>query len=196
MQSAQLAVSVTDRDHSLGPRNAPVTLVEYGDFECAHCARAHPIVQGIRRYMGEDLRLVYRHFPLTAGHPHAVRAAEAAEAAGAQGKFWEMADSLFRSQNALDYKELLLHAARIGIDAGRVSRELIARVFARDVRDDLRGGIRSAVNCTPTFFINGIRYDGNWADAAEFIQVLSDAAMIPAVGPRGSATSRRREWSR
>jgi len=188
MQSPQLVVRVTDRDHSLGPSNAPVTLVEYGDFECAHCARAHPIVQGIRRYMGEDLRFVYRHFPLTAGHPYAVRAAEVAEAAGAQGKFWQMLDALFRAQDALDYEELLLHAARIGVDARRVSRELIAHVFAAEVRDHLRGGIRSGVYGTPTFFINEMRYDGNWSDAAEFIQVLSDAATSPALGLRGPAT--------
>jgi protein-disulfide isomerase len=187
MQTAQLAVRVTDRDHSLGPKNAPVTLVEYGDFECAHCARAHPLMHGIRRYMGEDLRLVYRHFPLTAGHPYAARAAEVAEAASAQGKFWQMLDTLFRAQHPLEDEELLLHAAGIGIDAGRLSRELIAHVFAGKVRDDLRGGIRSGVFGTPTFFINEMRYDGNWLDAAEFIQALSDAATTPAAGLRGRA---------
>jgi protein-disulfide isomerase len=187
MQLSQLAVRVTDRDHSLGPSHAPVTLVEYGDFECGHCARAHPIIHGIRRYMGDDLRLVYRHFPLTAAHPYAVRAAEVAEAAGAQGKFWQMLDALFGTQRALDDEELLRHAARIGIDARRVSRELIAHVFAGEVRDDLRGGIRSGVYGTPTFFINATRYDGDWSVAAEFIQVLSEAATRPAVGLRSPA---------
>ena len=176
MPSAQLVVPINERDHSLGPVNAPVTLVEYGDFECPHCARAHPIVQGIRRYMGDELRLAYRHFPLAEAHPHAQSAAEASEAAGAQGRFWEMHDILFRNQHALEDDDLLLYAARVGVDAGRVARELAVRTWARKVRDDFRGGVRSGVNGTPTFFINGVRYDGNWADATEFVQVLTDAA--------------------
>jgi protein-disulfide isomerase len=176
MQTAQLAVPVNERDHTLGPANAPVTLVEYGDFECPHCGRAHPIVQGIRRYMGEQLRFVYRHFPLAEAHPHAESAAEAAEGAGAQGRFWEMHDLLFRNQHALEPEDLLAYAVRIGVDAQRLARELAARTYARKVRDDFRGGIRSGVNGTPTFFINGLRYDGNWADAAEFIQALSEVA--------------------
>ena len=182
MQSAQLTVPVTERDHSLGPSNAPVTLVEYGDFECPHCGRAHPIVQGIRRYMGEQLRFVYRHFPLVEAHPHAEHAAESAEAAGAQGRFWEMHDILFRNQHALEDEDLVLYAARIGVDAQRVARELAAGTHARKVRDDFRGGIRSGVNGTPTFFINGSRFDGNWADTVEFIQALTEAAAQMHVG--------------
>ena len=182
MQSAQLTVPVTARDHSLGPTNAPVMLVEYGDFECPHCGRAHPMVQGIRRYMGDQLRFVYRHFPLAEAHPHAQHAAEASEAAGAQGRFWEMHDILFRNQLLLADEGLVMHAARIGVDAQRVARELAAGTYARRVRDDFQGGIRSGVNGTPTFFINGLRYDGNWADAAEFIQALSEAATQVHVG--------------
>jgi protein-disulfide isomerase len=182
MQSAQLTVPVTERDHSLGPSNAPVTLLEYGDFECPHCGRAHPIVQGIRRYMGEQMRFVYRHFPLVEAHPHAEDAAEAAEAAGAQGRFWEMYDILFRNQHALEDEDLVLYAARIGVDAQRVARELAAGTYARKVRDDFRGGIRSGVNGTPTFFINGYRFDGNWADTVEFIQALTEAAAQMQVG--------------
>jgi protein-disulfide isomerase len=159
-----------------------VTLVEYGDFECPHCGRAHPIVQGIRRYMGEHLRFVYRHFPLVEMHPHAEHAAEAAEAAGAQGRFWEMHDMLFRNQHALEDEDLVLYAARIGVDAQRVARELAAGTYARKVRDDFRGGIRSGVNGTPTFFINGARFDGNWADTVEFIQALTEAAAQVHVG--------------
>jgi protein-disulfide isomerase len=182
MLSAQLAVPVNEKDHTLGPTNAPVTLVEYGDFECPHCGRAHPIVQAIRRYMGEELRFVYRHFPLVEAHPHAQSAAEASEAAGAQGRFWEMHDILFRNQQALEPEDLLLYAARIGVDAQRVARELAAGTWTKKVRDDFRGGVRSGVNGTPTFFVNGVRYDGNWADAAEFVQVLSDVANQAHVG--------------
>ena len=182
MQSAQLFVPVNDRDHTLGPSNAPVTLVEYGDFECPHCGRAHPIVQNIRRFMGEQLRFVFRHFPLVEAHPHAESAAEASEAAGAQGRFWEMHDILFRNQHALDPEDLLVYAGRIGVDAQRVARELLAGSWTKKVRDDFRGGVRSGVNGTPTFFINGIRYDGNWADAADFVQVLTEAATQSHVG--------------
>lgn len=178
MPSAQLAVPVSDRDHTLGPTNAPVTLVEYGDFECPHCGRAHPIVHGIRRYMGDQLQFVYRHFPLVEAHPHAEMAAEAAEAAGAQGRFWDMHDMLFQHQDALDPEDLIAYAARIGVDAKRVARELAGRVHARKVRDDFRGGIRSGVNGTPTFFINGFRWDGNWADVNEFLQALTEAANL------------------
>jgi protein-disulfide isomerase len=182
MPSAHLAVPINDRDHTLGPTNAPVTLVEYGDFECPHCGRAHPIVQGIRRYMGDQLRFIYRHFPLVEAHPHAESAAEAAEAAGAQGRFWEMHDILFLNQHALESEDLLLYAAKIGVEAHRVARELAAGTWTKKVRDDFRGGVRSGVNGTPTFFINGLRYDGNWADTAEFAQVLTDAAAQVQIG--------------
>ncbi|HYU52166.1 MAG TPA: thioredoxin domain-containing protein, partial [Gemmatimonadaceae bacterium] len=117
---------MSDSDHSLGPAGAPVTLVEYGDFECPYCGRAYPIVQGVIRRMGDNLRFVFRHFPLSEAHPHAQHAAEAAEAAGAQGRFWEMHDVLFHNQDALEDADLLTHAASIGIDAQRVARELSA----------------------------------------------------------------------
>ena len=159
-----------------------MTLVEYGDFECPHCRRAHPIVQGVRRYMGDRLRLVFRHFPLTEAHPHAEHAAEAAESAAAQGRFWEMHDMLFRNQEALEDDDLSMYAARIGIDAQQVARELAAGTHAKRVREDFRSGIRSGVNGTPTFFINGSRYDGNWSDTDEFIQVLVAAAAQVHVG--------------
>ena len=176
MYSAQLTVPVTERDHILGPASAPVTLIEYGDFECPHCRRAHPIMQGIVRYMGDNLRFVFRHFPLAEAHPHSQHAAEASEAAAAQGKFWEMHDTLFRNQDALTDRDLIMYAAQLGLDFQRVSEELAAGTYTRRVRDDFRGGVRSGVNGTPTFFINGLRYDGNWADANEFIQVLMDAS--------------------
>src|SRR5207247_2032781 len=99
------------------PDNAPVTLVEYGDFECPHCGRAYPIVKEVRRRLGDDLRYVFRHFPLTQSHPHAEQAAEAAEAAGAKGEFWAMHDELFTHQDALDDVDLAGYAARIGLDA-------------------------------------------------------------------------------
>jgi protein-disulfide isomerase len=176
MQSAQLVVPVTDRDHTAGPSNAPVTLIEYGDFECPYCGRAEPIVESVRRHMGDNMRFVYRHFPLAEAHPHAQHAAEASEAAGAQGKFWEMHDILYANQRALENEDLITYAAKLGVDTERFLSELAAGAFTRKVRDDFRGGVRSGVNGTPTFFINGYRYDGSWADVEGFTQALTDAA--------------------
>jgi len=126
--------------------------------------------------MGDQLRFVYRHFPLVEAHPHAEAAAEASEAAGAQGRFWEMHDMLFGNQQALESGDLVLYAAKIGIDAQRFERELAVGVYARKVRDDFRGGIRGGANGMPTFCINRFRYDGNWADTTEFVQALTEAA--------------------
>lgn len=184
MHSAQLAVPVNERDHFLGPPNAPVTLVEYGDYECPHCARAHPLVQGIRRYMGDSLRLVYRHFPLAEAHPHAQHAAEGAEAAAAQGHFWEMHDLLFANHDALENEDILTYLAQAGADIKRAADELAAGAYTRDVRDDFRSGVRSGVNGTPTFYVNGYRYDGDWADTTEFIQALQEAASQEHAGAR------------
>ena len=115
-----LVLPVGPRDHAKGPANAPVTLVEYGDYECPHCGRAHPIVRSIQHALGERLRFVFRNFPLTEAHPNAENAAEAAEAAGAQGKFWEMHDELFDHQDALEPLDLVTHAMRLGLDADAV----------------------------------------------------------------------------
>ena len=157
-----LMLPVGDRDHVQGPADAPATLVEYGDFECPHCRQAYPIVKRIRSRMGARLRFAFRNFPLTELHPHAQHAAEVAEAAGAQGKFWEMHDRLFERQFALDDEHLIAYAEELGLDAGRVARELAARTYKARVRDDFMSGVRSGVNGTPTFFINGVRHDQPW----------------------------------
>jgi protein-disulfide isomerase len=150
-----------DRDHIRGPRNAPLTLVEYGDYECPYCGRAHPIVNAVRQALGTRLRFVYRHFPLPI-HPNAPVAAEAAESAGAQGHFWEMHDQLFAHQTALDPHSLVTYAAQIGVDQRRFVDDLTHHVFAPRVRHDFMSGVRSGVSGTPTFFINGLRYQGPW----------------------------------
>jgi protein-disulfide isomerase len=139
-----------------------VTLVEYGDFECPHCGRAHPIVKEIQRRLGSELRFVFRHFPLAQIHPHAEHAAEAAEAAGAQGEFWEMHDVLFENQTALADPSLQEYAAKLGLDEQRFQRELISHTHAARVREDFLSGVKSGVNGTPTFFINGVRHDDLW----------------------------------
>jgi protein-disulfide isomerase len=155
-----LAVPVTERDHAQGPVTAPVTLVEYGDYECPHCGAVHPIIQEIQRQMGGTLRFVFRNFPLAAMHRHAMRAAEAAEAAGAQGKFWEMHDRLFDDQEKLEDADLIAHAKAIGLDIPRFESDLTGHVYLPRVQEDYRGAIKSGVKGTPAFFINNVRYKG------------------------------------
>jgi protein-disulfide isomerase len=159
---ARLRSSVSARDHSEGVHDAVVTLVEYGDYECPYCGKAFPIVKELQRRLGSELRFVFRHFPLSQIHPHATRAAEAAEAAGAQGKFWEMHDTIFEHQNALDDLHLREYAAKVGLNQDRFNLELTTHMHTARVREDFLSGIESGVNGTPTFFINGIRHDGSW----------------------------------
>jgi protein-disulfide isomerase len=169
--SATLTLPVSDRDHIQGPANAPLTLVEYGDYECPHCGRAYPIIKVVQQAFGKDLRFVFRNFPLTNIHPHAEHAAEAAEAAGAQKHFWEMHDTLFENQFALDDHHLAEYASAIGLDRARFDRDMIAHTYAPRVREDFMSGVRSGVNGTPTFFINGVRHDDSW-DAETLILAL------------------------
>ena len=171
----KLAPPVGKRDHVKGPADAPVTLVEYGDFECPYCAAAYLIVKKVQEAMGDNLRFVFRHFPLTQIHPHAEGAAEASEAAGAQGQFWEMHDLLYENQRALDPMHLLGYAEDLDLDTQRFVRELEERVYQPRVREDFMSGVRSGVNGTPAFFINGIRYDGSW-DLAPLLEALEIAA--------------------
>jgi protein-disulfide isomerase len=174
--STLLTPPISDRDHVLGPADAPVTLVEYGDYECPHCGMAHPIVASIIRRMGDSLRFVYRHFPLTRLHPHAEHAAEMAEAAGNRGKFWPMHNLLFENQQALDDEDLLAYAARLGIAPEWAASALLSHTFAERVREDFMSGVRSGVNGTPTFFVNGIRHDAPW-DEPTLFDALQSAAM-------------------
>jgi protein-disulfide isomerase len=161
-----LTPAVSSRDHVQGPADAPVTLVEYGDYECPHCGRAYPIVKAVERRLGPRLRFVFRNFPLTTSHPHAEHAAEAAEAAAAQGRFWEMHDILFQHQGALDDESLARYAESLGLDRARFERELASGAYEARVREDFASGVRSGVNGTPTFFIDGRRYEGSWEEAS------------------------------
>lgn len=176
---SQLVPPVSSEDHVAGPEGAPVTLVEFGDFECPHCGRAHPIVQQVRKAMGPDLRFAFRHFPLRQIHPHAERAAEAAEAAGAQGRFWPMHDLIFNNQDALEDADLLGYASKLGLDVDRFAKELESGLHAGRVRRDFRSGVRSGVNGTPTFFINGLRYDAPW-DLPTLLAAVRLAEKAPA----------------
>jgi protein-disulfide isomerase len=172
---SHLTPPVSNTDHCAGPDDAPVTLVEYGDYECPYCGSAHPIVLAVRERMGPRLRFVFRHFPLTEIHPHALHAAETAEAAAAQGKFWEMHEALFENQAALADADLIRYAQARGLDAARVERELVSGAHEQRVREQFRSGVRSGVNGTPTFFINGNRYDDPW-DADTLLEALEEAA--------------------
>ena len=155
-----LAVPVDpDRDHIRGPEEAPVTLVEYGDLECPFCGQAEPVVRELLSDFG-DLRYVWRHLPLNDVHPRAQLAAEAAEAAGAQGRFWEMHDLLLAHQDALKPSDLTRYAADLGLDVDRFTDELRRHIWAARIAEDVDGADLSSVSGTPTFFVNGVRHQG------------------------------------
>ena len=157
---SKLTLPIGGRDHVQGPIDAPIMLLEYGDYECPYCGDAYPVVKAIQERLGDRLCFAFRNFPLVNAHPHAEHAAEAAEAAGVQGKFWEMHDMLYENQSALDDEDLAEYAADLGLDARRLISEVVAGAQAARVREDFRSGARGGVNGTPTFFINGVRYDG------------------------------------
>jgi protein-disulfide isomerase len=139
-----------------------VTLLEYGDYECPYCGAAYPIVKEIQNRMGDRLQFVFRNFPITTSHPHAEQAAEAAEAAAAQGRFWEMHDVLYENQRRLADADLRTYAAQVGLDMDSFAHDLAEHVHAPRVREDFMSGVRSGVNGTPTFYINGKRHDDSY----------------------------------
>jgi protein-disulfide isomerase len=155
-----LKVPITPADHFQGPESAEVTLVEYGDYECPHCGHAYPIVKRVQKHFGKRLRFVFRNFPLGEMHPHAEAAAETAEFAGGSGKFWEMHDLLFENQQQLNDELFLGLAEELELSATALRQALDDGEFTSRVRGDFTGGVRSGVNGTPTFFINGRRHDG------------------------------------
>ena len=158
----KLKVPVTPDDHAQGPADAPVTLVEYGDYECPHCGHAYPIVQQIQEAFGDELRFVFRNFPLVNAHPHAELAAEAAEAAADQDKFWEMHDFLFENQESLSAATIAAGAEDLGLKMEPFLRQLETGAHRERIKRDFSGGVRSGVNGTPTFFINGVRHDADF----------------------------------
>ena len=174
-----LQVPVEPNDHSLGAADAPITLVEYGDFECPYCRSAEPVVKSIMARLDGQVRLVFRHFPLAAVHPHAETAAETAELAAEHQRFWPMHDRLFEHQDALENADLVRHLAAVGIPVSEAPRALIGHEFARLVRRQFLGGVRSGVNGTPTFFINGARHDGA-SDEASLLDAIQSAAYATA----------------
>jgi len=193
IQQGMLRTPVSDKDHSAGPADAPVTLVEYGDFQCPHCFRAHPLVLKLQERMGKQLRFVFRNFPVAEIHPFATKAAEAAESVAAHAgpeAYWKMHHAIFEHQqdspDALDVPHLLRYAAAAGAEPSLVEADLEEDTFAEKVRVDFMSGIRGGVNGTPTFFINGVRFDGNWTSSSEFLAALKEA------GTEAAAPRRRR----
>jgi len=172
---AVLIQPVSERDHIQGPADAAVTLVEYGDYECPFCGAAYPIVREVQQKLGDRLRFVFRNFPITTSHPHAQQAAEAAEAAAAQGQFWPMHDLLYENQKRLDDVDLVGYARQLGLDVGRFEQDLAAHAYADRVHEDFMSGVRSGVNGTPSFYINGHRYDDSY-EAETLIAALERAA--------------------
>jgi protein-disulfide isomerase len=167
---SQLKTAVGPDDHTQGPLDAPIVLLEYGDYECPYCGEAYPELKAVQKAMGDSLCFAFRNFPLGNAHPHAERAAEFAEAAATIGRFWEMHDLLYEHQDALDDQSLARYAMRVGCDEALIESALRGD-YATHIRRDFTGGVRSGVNGTPCPFINGERYDGP-RDAGSLIALI------------------------
>lgn len=155
-----LKIPVTETDHSQGKKNATITLVEYGDYECPYCAGAYPIIKRVQKHFDTQLRFVFRNFPLTQMHPFAEPAAETAEFANANGLFWEMHDQLYENQDRLSMPLLFELTQSLGLSSADLKNVIENHTYEEKIKSDFEGGIRSGVNGTPSFFINGQRYDG------------------------------------
>jgi protein-disulfide isomerase len=173
---SQLTVPVSARDHVRGSLDAPVIMVEYADFQCPYCGQAYPVVKALENDLGDMLAVVFRHFPLATVHPHAQLAAEAAEAAGAQRRFWEMHDTLFEHQSRLAPDDLVAYASMLHLDEARFAQDLAEHRHAGKVREDFLSGVRSGVSGTPTFFINGLMHVG--FDPASLLAAIRHAASL------------------
>jgi protein-disulfide isomerase len=180
---SELTVPVGERDHVEGPAHARVTLVEYGDFECPSCGQAYVAIKQAQRAFGPNLRFAFRHFPLRSSHRHALEAAKAAEAAGAQERFWPMHDRLFEHQSRLDSESLPDHARALGLDLERFRRDLLGSEAETRIREDLLSRSQSEVKGTPSLFINGERYDGP-SDRRSLMDALARAAVAQPQGAK------------
>ncbi len=167
-----LPVPVSDSDHVRGLDSAPVTVVKYGDFESVECHRSHRLMRKAAALLESKMKFVYRHFPLINVHSHALLAAEAAEAAAAQGKFWEMHDRLFGNPAKLEEKHLKHHAKKIGLDTDRFDQELTSRFYSATVQASYRASLLGGITGSPTFYINGVRYDAT-SDTQRLIEYIS-----------------------
>ncbi len=158
--SATLTSPVSAGDHIEGHEDAPVTLVEYADYQCPYCGEAHPVIKRLQKSLGKKLRFVFRNFPLTHSHPYALLAAQAAEAAALQGKFWKMHDVIFENQDQLEPDVLPRWAREIGLDVNQFAKAVSEGRVTKRIEEDYASGLESGVDGTPSFFINGIKYEG------------------------------------
>jgi protein-disulfide isomerase len=182
-EQGTLRPPVGTEDHVLGPDDAPVTLVEYGDFQCPHCRRAHGVLPKVLKRLGPRVRFVFRHFPLAESHPNAVHAAEAAESVAAQAgedAFWRMHDLMYDHQrdsdDSLDDSHLVRYAEQAGADPATVALDLAGSTYEPRVKASFMTGVRSGVNGTPTFFINGARFEGDWTRVDSFAAALEEVS--------------------
>ena len=165
------------RDHIQGADTAPITLLEYGDYECPYCAQAYIIIKEVQERLGSKLRFVFRNFPVTKVRPHAYETALAAEAAGAQGKFWEMYDYLFKHGQWITNDNLRQSAAKLGLGLARFDRDFLDRRYSSHIEEDIQSATSSGVKSTPTFFINEDRYNGPW-DLDSLISALDEESVF------------------
>jgi protein-disulfide isomerase len=188
---------VTEKDHSSGPETAPVTLLEYGNFECIHCGRAYPVIKQVRKLLGDNLRFVFRHFPTVHTHPHSLRAAEAAEAAASQQKFWQMHDELFTHQTALEDHHLSRYAQRAGLNLERFNHDMTEHSFLHQIEAEYQRSLFDEhVTGTPTLYLNEVRYTGP-TDLDSFLHAIKlsdtqDRIQLPETGLRSLLSRLRR----
>jgi protein-disulfide isomerase len=173
----RLILPISKRDHVQGPLDAAVQLVEYGDYECPYCKAAFPVVKQIQVQLGSDLCFAFRHFPLFEIHPHAMGAAEAAESAAVQGRFWQMHDMLYENSPRLDAPDLTAFAAALGLELKRFANDLARHRYLPRIREDIESALNSSARGTPTFFINGIRHEGGY-DMESLLPALLEAQQV------------------
>ncbi len=175
--ATQLTPPVSARDHTEGPASAASTLLEFGDYQCPYCGEAQRTIEAVQQRLGGHLRFAFRNFPLVDAHPYAEGAAEAAEAAAAQGKFWEMHDLLYDNQNALDQADLLRYAKQLDLDVDRFRQDVESHRYHERIKEDVQSGEESGIPGTPTFFINGELYQGS-PDVDSMVAALQQAANV------------------
>ena len=173
-RAPRLKIPVSKEDHSQGPDAAPLVLVEYGDYQCPYCGQAFPMVKRLQAALGDKLKFIFRNFPLSEMHPDALNAAKAAEGAALQDRFWEMHDKLYENQEALDPASLLQYAEELGLDVEALGAASAGPAVEARISNDFDGGVHSGVNGTPSFFLNGLRYDGDWS-YGPFLKALKAA---------------------
>jgi protein-disulfide isomerase len=173
-ETVTLAAPVNERDHTMGPTNAPVTVVNYGDYQCPGCQETHRSTEKMARELLDTVRLVHRHFPLVKSHPRALHAAEAAEAAAAQGKFWEMHRLLFLRPDKLADRDLRRYAKEIGLDLERFDREMAGGIYADQILKDFYFSLNHGITGTPTTFINGLLYSKSGVELVGTVKAIAE----------------------